>query len=291
MLNYLTSSYIRTSVQHLLYVSANVALYMWEDITFLCPDVTYDGDMVVIGNSELPLFLHVGQFNSAVYETSLASSAVADAILLWRCYIVWGRQHKIIVLPALLYPAAHVVGLVLTLTDVWIHINLQLSQSAGYALAACVIGLNNLLLSTLIGMLKCLAYVSTLLNLLKAYHIFWISHQVVTYLGPKSRNMYQTIIAVTLESGLLYAAFLITFFILGIVQVVEGTGNDRLTLFYYIYGQTWAPIAGIVSTIIIVRVTLGISLDSVESTIISINAANTQNEEAHVIDISPSTNA
>uniref|UniRef100_A0A0W0GCX8 Uncharacterized protein n=1 Tax=Moniliophthora roreri TaxID=221103 RepID=A0A0W0GCX8_MONRR len=47
---------------------------------------------------------------------------------------------------------------------------------------------------------------------------------------------------------------------------------------------------GIVSTVIIVHVTLGISLDDVESAIVSIRAGSTVHEEALVVDISRSTN-
>uniref|UniRef100_A0A0W0GCP3 Uncharacterized protein n=1 Tax=Moniliophthora roreri TaxID=221103 RepID=A0A0W0GCP3_MONRR len=141
-------------------------------------------------------------------------------------------------------------------------------------IVAGIVGFNNILLSTLI-----------------AFRIFHISREVVAYLGPKSKSMYRMIIAITLESGLLYSALLIVFVILYFVP--PGLNEDAvliLSVCVSIIMRIWAPMAGIVSTVIIVRVTLVISLDNVESAIVSICAGGTVDEEALVVDISRSTN-
>ncbi|EEB96295.1 hypothetical protein MPER_04592, partial [Moniliophthora perniciosa FA553] len=95
--------------------------------------------------------------------------------------------------------------------------------------------------------------------------------------------MYRTIIAVTLESGLLYFTFLFVSVSVSLISPGAAPGTVIL-LIQAICLRIWASVASIVSTIVIVCVTLGISLDSVESAIISIRTATAAHEE--VIDIS-----
>ncbi|KAI3597617.1 hypothetical protein WG66_003190 [Moniliophthora roreri] len=170
------------------------------------------------------------------FHMNVCNSSVADAILLWRCYVVWGKRRKIMILPAFLYVAAHVVGLVLASSDVVVMGNwfgydekTPLSPISVVAVSAGVVGLNNLLLSSLI--------------------------------------------AVTLESGLLYSAFLNVLFIIGMVvsastSIIRGSLN------------------GLVSTTIIIRVTLG--NDNMESTVVLSRATNIEDGVAARVDISPS---
>uniref|UniRef100_A0A0W0FDR4 Uncharacterized protein n=1 Tax=Moniliophthora roreri TaxID=221103 RepID=A0A0W0FDR4_MONRR len=179
------------------------------------------------------------------------------------------------ILPVLLYLVGHVAGLVLTSFDIVVPVSGFLAFTLGTlatVAAAGIVGLNNLLLSTLI-----------------TYRIFRINREVVAYLGPKSKSMYRAIITATLESGLLYSAFLVILLIVYVVPFATGTENPVVFVMQDICIRIWAPI-GIVSTIIVVRVTLGISLDSVESAIISIRAASTIHEEVPVTDISRSAN-
>ncbi|ESK88152.1 hypothetical protein Moror_5573 [Moniliophthora roreri MCA 2997] len=152
------------------------------------------------------------------------------------------------------------------------------------AVAAGAVCLNNLLLSGLI-----------------AFRIFTMSREVVAYLGPRARNMYRTVIAATLESGLFYSMYLGVLVTLEIVSVLEqqylkkyGLEENYLQLSKIdalhdtraSFLRIWAPIAGITTTIIIVRVALGISLNDVKSTILTIQAAITIDEATPVIDIS-----
>ncbi|EEB95771.1 hypothetical protein MPER_05207 [Moniliophthora perniciosa FA553] len=211
---------------------------------------------------------------------ALLSSSVADAILLWRCYTVWGKRRRVIVLPAIFYIAAHtvclVVGFVFTSSDVEGFgqvLEYEKIVNHSYTIAAIsagVVGLNNLLLSSLI-----------------AFRIFRMSREVVAYLGARPKSMYRTIIAVTLESGLLYSAFLNVLFIIGMVSTFSTDTNFASAIVLPICLRIWAPIAGLVSTTIIIRVALGIDND-MENTIIPFRATHVENEDAAVIDISQS---
>ncbi|KAI3616820.1 hypothetical protein WG66_004129 [Moniliophthora roreri] len=143
--------------------------------------------------------------------------------------------------------------------------------------AAGAIGLNNLFLSGLI-----------------AFRICKINRGVAAYLGPRARNMYWTAKAATLESGLFYSAYLGVLAIIEIETVVAQEDYRNPLGTYTVADQSkllalqdtrdamlrlWAPIAGIASTIVIVRVALGISLNDTKSTILTMQAATSTIEE------------
>ncbi|ESK80696.1 hypothetical protein Moror_9516 [Moniliophthora roreri MCA 2997] len=111
-----------------------------------------------------------------------------------------------------------------------------------------------------------------------------MSREVMAYLGPKAGKMYRTVIAATLESGLFYSVYL------GVLVIFEiATRQSKLGGLDYmraVFLRLWAPVAGIASTIVIVRVALGISLDDTKSTIMTMQAAAIIDEPATVIDIS-----
>ncbi|KAK7029435.1 hypothetical protein VNI00_014567 [Paramarasmius palmivorus] len=113
-----------------------------------------------------------------------------------------------------------------------------------------------------------------------AFKILSIGHQVARNVGSKLRNMYRIIIASTLESGILYSTYLV------VVTIIQGDTYHRYksmsdkqfevmnAAVQFLY-NVWPCIAGITTTIIIVRVTLGIALDDAESEVMSILVAET----------------
>ncbi|KAK7023581.1 hypothetical protein VNI00_016667 [Paramarasmius palmivorus] len=132
------------------------------------------------------------------------------------------------------------------------------------AIAAGIVSLNNIILSTLI-----------------AFQICSIGRQIEHYLGSRSRNMYRTALSATLESGVVYSTFLI-----GIAAIyIDLIRRDPSLLkgdedYPHIYAlefllRAWPCVSGITSTIIIVRVALGISFNDVESAISSLRADGT----------------
>ncbi|ESK85747.1 hypothetical protein Moror_2456 [Moniliophthora roreri MCA 2997] len=196
---------------------------------------------------------------SAAYSIALASSVIANGVLLWRCYVIWGKQRKIVVLPTLIFFAAHIGGIVFWCSG---------SKLSGLILILFVtgIGLNALLLSALV-----------------ALRAFKIGREVAQHLGPQAWNIYNIVLAATLECGLVYSLFVIVLFSLGIESTQRGQfiiindPNPR-TQVIFICIRAWATIAGLDSTVIIVRVALGISLHDVESTIMSNHTAEAVDE-------------
>ncbi|EEB90480.1 hypothetical protein MPER_11309 [Moniliophthora perniciosa FA553] len=73
--------YLLAAVILFLLVSANVLVYMIFDISDFCvfDDMSWSNGHNSCWEPTIRTF-------DAVYETALASSSVADAILLWRCY-------------------------------------------------------------------------------------------------------------------------------------------------------------------------------------------------------------
>ncbi|KAI3612834.1 hypothetical protein WG66_005279 [Moniliophthora roreri] len=205
------------------------------------------------------------QINYANVMITKASTA------LWRCYTVWGRRWQIVVLPMILYVGCHVTGFVLDAPQ-------SQAVKEGYkspsgiligsldiaAIVAGAIGINNLVLSSMI-----------------------VSHELESYLGPAARNLYRTVIAVTLESGITYSSFISLLFFIEVHQLRVGyQGEQSLVLdtFIDIGMRTWSPLAGIMSIIIIVRVALGIGFNDIEGTVTSMHAT-IASDNAPVLDI------
>ncbi|KAK7039080.1 hypothetical protein VNI00_010244 [Paramarasmius palmivorus] len=159
---------------------------------------------------------------------------------------------------------------------------LGLAGSEALSITAAAIGLNNVLLSALIGTVS--SKMGHFSSHFAAFKIWDMSHELVTYLGAKARNIYGTIIVATLESGLLYSAYLSVVVSLGLDLIRrkdswETSFSETNYAFetrnkaFAVCVRIWAPIAGIASTIIIVRVALGISFDEVHTTLQSMHFA------------------
>uniref|UniRef100_A0A0W0G6M2 G protein-coupled receptor n=1 Tax=Moniliophthora roreri TaxID=221103 RepID=A0A0W0G6M2_MONRR len=99
------------------------------------------------------------------------------------------------------------------------------------------------------------------LSSLIAFRIYRMSRSTMTYLGPRPKNLYKMLIAISLESGIFYAAWLFVGFTLSFIQV-PGFFDGCL--------RTWPIIASMMPTIIVVRVALGISFGDTESPIMSL---------------------
>ncbi|ESK97197.1 hypothetical protein Moror_951 [Moniliophthora roreri MCA 2997] len=234
-----------------LLTSANVALSTASDILYWRYVLSKQG------RARIPII------DDTANECAILSSAVADGILLWRCYVVWGKQWKIIALPFVAFLGGHVFGLAIAYD--------YLISPLKLTLLAIFIGVNSLLLTILL-----------------ASRIFKISHEVMKYLGPKARNMYSLLLAATLECGLLYTLLLSIFLSLaaslmqqgGILFINLNTADARIKGIA-ICIRALAPVAGINSTLIIVRVALGISLNDFESTVTSMRAGTAIDQLDH----------
>jgi len=159
----------------------------------------------------------------------VALTAVADSLFIYRCYIVWGRNPYIIVLPILLLCGSITSG-----------IGIEVVISSGTDLFA----------SSLASWAMSFFSISLVQNVITTFFIvfrIWRVNMNVSKIGG-SRSLWP-VMAVLLESGAIYSS---TLFVL-LMTYVSGSFSQYIAL------DMLVPIIGIVFNLIIVRVGLGIS--------------------------------
>ncbi|KAJ8076017.1 hypothetical protein PM082_021999 [Marasmius tenuissimus] len=166
------------------------------------------------------------------------ANGVTDVLMLWRCYLMWNHKVWVILVPCLLCVTTSILGLCgaifpFTLTRIM------------FALFAFT---SNLTLTSLI-----------------AGRILSIARRVTCYLPPQSkpRKMYRTIFSATLESGLIYSTILLTYSISVILNHPFSEPEIQYLTLVVVGDVTFDSlmyVMGIASTLIIVRVSLGIAI-------------------------------
>ncbi|KAJ8085447.1 hypothetical protein PM082_004263 [Marasmius tenuissimus] len=163
---------------------------------------------------------------------TIVGNCSTDILLLWRCYLTFAgtaRRAHIMAFPSLCAFGINVYGLVMTIHQRNMTCNL-------------------------------------LLTLLIAGRIFYIVHQVRAHLTLRTSipQMYRTVISATLESGSLYPVALAIFTLC--IFTGDETNNPttnrgfRLKLVFDTMFDSLITIMGIASTLIVVRVSLGIAI-------------------------------
>ncbi|ESK85030.1 hypothetical protein Moror_15723 [Moniliophthora roreri MCA 2997] len=173
------------------------------------------------------------------YILPLCLVTIADLMLLHRCYVIWGSS-KWIAFP-------------------FIFVMLSLAICEIVASIFVIIGISNyadpakvqlLLQGSTIDTAFWLAEmgVNIILTMLTAGRIWWISQEAQKYLGPAIKTKYNTIVAIILESGILYPIFLTTYVVYLLLLDPESTGSLPFSLLTVTY-----QVAGIAPTLIIIR--------------------------------------
>jgi len=182
--------------------------------------------------------------DAPIWYTALGASLfslnilIADCIVIWRCWVVWGRNWYIIVLPALTTLAGLVLSILNVIGEVGVvkakgHVPGKVPQeflsfNRPYSILTLVTSLY-----------------ATLFIIFRIY----LLQRHVEGAGPKVRffRRYGKVIELVVESYALYSIVLIAFVIL------TATGNPKVT-----FPETILPeIAGIAPTLLIFRVVMG----------------------------------
>ncbi|KAJ6535140.1 hypothetical protein B0H19DRAFT_1271786 [Mycena capillaripes] len=163
---------------------------------------------------------------NAAYVIYAINNSIADGLLIYRCYVVWNHNWRIIVLPVMLLIAStgEACGL-----DVFLDATPQFA----------VILATNLLAT--------------------AGRIWWISNHSRGYLGAAAQQRYASAIALVVESGMLYSATIVAFLIVISFPSLSSTLEEPLL-------QIVTQVMGIAPTLIIVRVGLGVTVEDSSST-------------------------
>ncbi|KAG9219429.1 hypothetical protein CCMSSC00406_0005323 [Pleurotus cornucopiae] len=198
-------------------------------------------------------------FALAAGHIYITNNIVADGIIVYRCYIVWGSKKRIVILPCILLLAT--AGMPTILREEPMRLTCLRHSVLGYTFRITI---------QLVALSLVTSIVATSLT---AGRIMWISYQTKKHLGKQFAERYNMAFQVVVESGLMYSISLIIF----LVVYIDGPGRDggpsktypgqtqpinTFPFFFpasYIMYVALAQIMGIVSTLIIVRVGLGVS--------------------------------
>ncbi|KAK1224000.1 hypothetical protein PQX77_013119 [Marasmius sp. AFHP31] len=103
------------------------------------------------------------------------------------------------------------------------------------------------------------AVFNAILTLLAAGRIFWISREASRIMGKDTRTRYRTIVAIILESGVLYPAVMIVSVVMQMTLDPNASGGLKIDL-----TPTSFVVAGIAPTLIIVRCAYGKAIQNVD---------------------------
>ncbi|KAJ7240642.1 hypothetical protein B0H12DRAFT_52148 [Mycena haematopus] len=162
------------------------------------------------------------------------ANAIADGVVIHRCYIIWGRKLRSVAFLIVAFFMTCIGGIIgmLPLSGV--------PERAAMAVCIGTVFFTNVLGTGMV-----------------AGRIWWISRRAANYLGGRSRKRYSNLTAVMLESGLIYPAALALTVILFLIPATP-TSSVLICL------AACYHLVGIAPTLIIVRVGLGVSTDDVE---------------------------
>ncbi|THU96310.1 hypothetical protein K435DRAFT_797458 [Dendrothele bispora CBS 962.96] len=255
-----------------LQIIAIVALFAIATLGFIfsciSTNLSIKGDLILAGISSMVV--------SGLY---ILANIIADIILIHRCFKIWGSKKKVIALPVFIAifnnvttKDSHLEGFALAqltlgilrleqLEDLFLHFSMGLTILQG--LSGVDPGLlwpflvvnffTNLLIPLMIGDCQSLFAITKFDDLSSAGRIWWIGRQVSKFLHSRF-NPTRHSIAVCLESGIMYPLALIP-------ALVINLGLFHVQVFLI---PILIQVVGIAPTFIIVRVALGISIESVQ---------------------------
>ncbi|KAJ7124222.1 hypothetical protein C8R44DRAFT_875279 [Mycena epipterygia] len=170
--------------------------------------------------------------------SSKLGTACQNGIFVHRCYVIWGRKWRPVAVPAFSYLCTIIGGIVglLPLSET--------SQLAATAVCMGTIFCTNVLATSL-----------------AAGRIWWISRRIARLVGAKKpRKKYMELMAILLESGLIYPITLVI--IIGLFLLHATSKASVLTSVRACY-----HIVAIAPTLIIVRTGMGVSTGDVDTSV------------------------
>ncbi|KAJ8077918.1 hypothetical protein PM082_002359 [Marasmius tenuissimus] len=200
-------------------------------------------------------FINWASFPLSVYVhfTTVLANCLMDILLVWRCYLLWGCNK----IPVLIFPCLIVVG-----TNAY-GLVLMVSQFLSVATMAPTGSTSPLSLKPHLAIFTFFAFIGNLLlTMLIAGRILLIAYRVGKNLPSRSSipTVYRTIISATIESGLIYPLSLIVYTACVFVSWGYYRETEGIDLTEDVVFDSLVTIMVISSTLIIVRVTLGIAI-------------------------------
>ncbi|KAF7303896.1 Ras-GEF domain-containing protein [Mycena indigotica] len=214
-----------------------VAAYTWAFIT----DTATTGIYEVLSLRKRPPDLYGADDPMAVHRLVRVIRAryalanlLADAVLIHRCYVIWGHNLRAI--------AFLLVAYIVNIGGIVVGALPFVGPSERIAIAVCI---------------GTTFFTNVAASLMAAGRIWWISRRASVVLSRGSRRMYYNLTAILLESGLIYPISIV----IAIAMFVAPQTSTEAVLI------SIAPIYHLVAiapTLIIVRVGLGMSTEGVD---------------------------
>ncbi|KAJ7462821.1 hypothetical protein B0H11DRAFT_1735164 [Mycena galericulata] len=186
----------------------------------------------VMGGPAEYLFDHLSAwYNTLGTVTGICMNFLADGLLLYRCYIIWGSSVKIVALPIAIYFGAMAMAILLIYESAIPGASFFSGDSVSFGVPYfwLTISLNIITTSLICGRLLC------------------VRNRVRAILGEQHCHTYTGVVAVLLESAL-------PFTVLGIIYVISYARNSPYS---FALLQIWADFCAISPQLIILRVAMG----------------------------------
>jgi len=174
--------------------------------------------------------------------TSFGMTLLADALIIWRCFHIWGHSFRIILLPSFLFVAefalalATIILVAIEVTEVQTERQVQISNSI--SVASSFVSAGTSLLSTYLIVRR----------------IYSVSHESKT-----SSRRFRRIVRIVVESALIYSLVQVVQAVVGIVPPKTLPASLPVWAFQN-YGSSLAEaITGIIPTVMVARVALASS--------------------------------
>ncbi|KAG7086946.1 hypothetical protein E1B28_002863 [Marasmius oreades] len=258
---------------HRLYKGGNIALFLLATIytSVLTWGLSRQAliDLHAVTTKEynpLILYLYGDDGETAWYGTASTiptlMNSIADAMLIHRCYLIF-NSSKLVLFPLVI--AACILNGTGFASDV--------ISTIGFGTSSKPDNPNLILKGDTIdyGVAIAIAIFQLILTLLTGGRIWWITRQARQFMGGSTRTRYNDIVAIIIESGLLYAGCMLTGTIFNMVLDHQSTGTVPFDL-----SVVTILMSGLAPTMVFARVAYGKSVNSIQQTISTFQVASAQ---------------
>ncbi|KAH9477253.1 hypothetical protein JR316_0011172 [Psilocybe cubensis] len=228
------------TVAHRAVLAAVTVLYVFSFFNLVVQWIGIDHNIITSGETQNSIFqasLTIPQWTRVgLGLISNISIVVADMLLVWRCYGMWGNSWKVItVVVALL-----VIESALSITDlVFLWMTPEINTAQGQARINYIAG------ATLLSSLCTTLYATILIG----YKIYSSTRDI-----SRSRNRYMRILTIVIETSAIYSIILIVVALCSVVPQLSDVTSPLIAL------ETYATVAenvlGIVPTAMVLRLVL-----------------------------------
>jgi len=251
--------YTRKNARYRLHLGCMVALYTLDTahmvLEYTLMFMNEDGVIAiynvfsVFSRGEVPLYYSaddppaLNRIVTALKAIFILYNLIADGIILYRCYVIWGMKRRILIVPMFTY-ACTITASILAFTAY---------ETPGFVSGMAMTFFTNIIAISL-----------------TAGRIWWISRQDRALLGHNAQGRYKTAIAILLESGIIYPISLLVL----VLAYVAFSHTESWIIGLNTVVAVLYQVVGIAPTLIIARVGLGVSINDFGTSLATFRAAD-----------------